>query len=278
MAQTLEPFFVGGGRAMVSLGPLNSRAYCTYRCQFCYVNGPFPRYASRTPEEIVQWLRSRASDYNIVYVSGDTDSFAPPRTSEALDLLESLLALGVDVLFTTRYVLSSGERARFESVARSYLDKGLLLIPCISISQLHHPKMEPRPIPSPDRRFEQLKWMHSLGLPTVLTVRPFIPVIPASEYVEIIERGSSDCNIVLGSDLYLDKSGTLVGMISAATAPLDRVFGAEMTLDFSMSNDPWQIARHPAAQDAAERFCMSRGIPFYMRSAPAVEFLRSRLD
>ena len=80
-----EPYFIGLDRAMVSLGPLTGSTYCTYKCRFCYVNGPYAKYSHRSPEEIIDWLTSRRDLYNIVYVSGDTDSFAPPRTADAIE-------------------------------------------------------------------------------------------------------------------------------------------------------------------------------------------------
>ena len=94
-------------RAMVSLGPLNPRRYCTYRCPFCYVNGEFDRYANLGPEGVLVWLEDRRDQFNIVYVSGDTDSFAPPRTDEGLALLSQLTSLDVDILFTTRYAFQA---------------------------------------------------------------------------------------------------------------------------------------------------------------------------
>jgi hypothetical protein len=113
------------------------------------VQGPFPKYASASVEEIVDWLRDRRDQYDIVYISGDTDSFAQPRTDDGLNLIEALLGLDVDVLFTTRYVFSIEELERLGSIASRYRAQRLLLIGCISISQLHHPELEPHPIKSP---------------------------------------------------------------------------------------------------------------------------------
>ena len=142
-------FFIGLGRAMVSLGPLSDSRYCPFSCQFCYVQGPFPKYKSAAPAEIVSWLQDRREQFQVIYVSGDTDSFAPGRTQLGLELLDALRQLGMDVLFTTRHVFSPGDRLALSSIADSYRRKGLLLIGCVSISQLHHPALEPLPIQSP---------------------------------------------------------------------------------------------------------------------------------
>ena len=270
-----QPFFIGHERAMVSLGPLNDRAYCPYRCAFCYVQGPFPRYRSMAPTEIVSWLSIRRSEYNVVYVSGDTDSFARPRTSLGLELLECLVGLDVDVLFTSRYVFESRERARLARVAQMYRDLGRLLIPCISISQISHPELEPRPVPTPQRRFDQLSWMTELGLPTILTIRPFIPGIGAEEYVEIAERGIDGASVVLGGDLYVDRTGCVGQVISRARVeiPLGVTTSASV-LDFSHSSVPWDTLRHHEAVESVGQFCASKGVPFFMRSSPAVDCIR----
>lgn len=270
-----EPFFIGNRRAMVSLGPMTPATYCTYRCQFCYVNGPFPRYDSRPVDQIVSWLEARRPEYDIVYVSGDTDSFAPPRTSVAFQLLEALLVLEADVLFTTRYVFSHDERARLTEIWSHYRARNLRLIPCVSVSQLAHPDLEPHPIPPPLARVEQLAWLTSLGLPALLTIRPFIPTVPASEYVEIAQHGLDSCVAVLGGDLYLDQDGALSEMISHATRPLSGVLEESRALDFTHSDDAWRIVKHPAAVGAVSRFCAENGLPFFMRSGPAVDYLRS---
>ena len=52
-AELVEPYFLGLGRAMASLGPLRSGTFCRFRCRFCYVYEPYPRYASRSVKEII---------------------------------------------------------------------------------------------------------------------------------------------------------------------------------------------------------------------------------
>src|SRR6266851_8645144 len=99
-----SPFDVSDNRAMVSLGPLSPKKYCTYSCPFCYVQSDFLSYTSMDISEIVDWLKTCQRPFDIIYVSGDTDSFAPPRTDGGIELLEALCEFGVDLLFTTRAV------------------------------------------------------------------------------------------------------------------------------------------------------------------------------
>lgn len=272
------PYFIGLGRAMVSLGPISNTSYCTYRCRFCYVQGPFPKYASATVPEIASWLESRREQYDIVYVSGDTDSFAQPRTAYGLDLLEELVRLDVDVLFTTRYVFSGSELERLGQISRRYRAKRLLLIGCVSISQLHYPELEPSPIGSPQLRAALLNEMQSLGIVTALTIRPFIPSIPASEYRAIASLAAEYGDVILGGDLYVDANGAVLGGIRRASPNLDLDLSVSQirALDFSLANDDWMTLSHPEAVAEVSAVCHDLRKPFFLRSAGAIDWIRER--
>src|SRR6185436_14243115 len=97
-----SPFYVRSGRVMVSLGPLHQTKFCTYSCPFCYVHTDFKSYASMEVEEIRTWLAGITEPFDIIYVSGDTDSFGPPRANQGIELLKALSQFDADLLFTTR--------------------------------------------------------------------------------------------------------------------------------------------------------------------------------
>jgi len=153
---------------MVSLGPLAPNKYCTYRCPFCYVNTDFLSYASMTVTEIVEWLRGIEDSFDLIYVSGDTDSFAPPRADIGLDLLTALTEFRRDLLFTTRAVLTERQLERLASIRLALSNVGKLLIGCVSVAQLTHPHLEPPPVPPPVLRLQQLRRFHELRLASVL--------------------------------------------------------------------------------------------------------------
>jgi DNA repair photolyase len=254
--------------------------YCAYDCKFCYVNGPFNRYAKRDVDEIFTWLSEHRGEYSIVYVSGDTDSFAPPRTAEALHLLRLLFRLDVDVLFTTRHVFSGADRSELTDIANDFDQARRLLIACVSVSQLHHPALEPLPIPSPRARLKQLADLKSRGITTALTIRPFIPAIPSEEYAEIARLGAAHADVVLGGDWYTDIDGFIETRTSEALG--ERAVGSSGTsvgeLDFTASSVSWNSYTHPAAHRAVRDVCSSAKVPLFMRSAPAVEWLRGQRD
>lgn len=268
-------YYIGDNRrAMVSLGPVKHRNYCTFSCPFCYVQGPFPRYQrTNEPADVVTWLEQRKGQFDSIYVSGDTDSFAPPRTEKALELLEGLLSLGCTVLFTTRHLFDVGQRVVLERVASDYAAAGVQLIGCISVSQLHHPLLEPSPIASPEDRIEQLRWMRESGLVSILTIRPFIPGVPASEYAEIAQRGADAADLVLGGDWYVDPAGIILRRTEQALGREIDSQSTEQQLDFTGDGTTWHVHSHPAAQRAVGQVCREKGVPFFMRSDPALSHL-----
>jgi hypothetical protein len=269
-------YYIGENRrAMVSLGPVKHRNYCTFSCAFCYVQGPFPRYQRIVePADVVAWLEQRRERFDTVYVSGDTDSFAPPRTEQALELLKGMLSLGSTVLFTTRHLFDSAQRVQLERLACDYHSAGIRLIGCISISQLRHPGLEPTPIASPEERIEQLLWMRESGLVSVLTIRPFIPGVPESEYAEIAERGADAADVVLGGDWYVDPAGIIFRRTEQAIGIEIDATSTERPLDFTDDGTPWRVYTHSAAEEAVARVCREKGVPFFMRSDSALSHLR----
>ncbi len=130
-------FYIGNNRAMISLGPLNKLQYCPFKCKFCYVNNGFNSYNALTDEEILDFLMKSRQYYEIVYISGDTDSFAPPRTQRAIKLLEKILInIDVDVLFTTRTIFNNKDLTKLKEINEKFKQKNRNLYACISISRL----------------------------------------------------------------------------------------------------------------------------------------------
>jgi DNA repair photolyase len=119
---------------------LSANKHCPYSCAFCYVQkgGDFPSYANREISEIITYLQEHTKEYDIVYISGDTDSFAPPRTEKGLELLQALVnELDVDIQITTRFVFSSEQLQKIAAINQQLMSKGKKLIISISISRFY---------------------------------------------------------------------------------------------------------------------------------------------
>lgn len=269
-----DAFDIRDGRAMVSLGPLSAKRFCTYACAFCYVHADFPKYASLPIPEIIDYLQGHAGEYDIVYVSGDTDSLAPPRTNKGLELLDALATLQTDVLFTTRAPLGSADLDRLAVLNERLSQQGNILFGCISISRLRSaPHLEPPPVPSPEQRLEVLGGLHARGIVSVLAMRPFLPVVPVEEYVEIARVAAPFADVILGEAWYADKGGVLVRQVLRADDPSELDF-EEHRMDFDSNDAVWKVWGGKEVREKVGAFCSDAGIPFFMRSRPAILHVR----
>lgn len=272
--RNITPFYIGQGRAMISLGPLTKTKYCTYSCKFCYVNAGFIKYSKLEIQEIYSWLQRERNSYNIIYISGDTDSFAPPRTEDALVLLQKLTELNVDILFTTRYVFSKSELQILKSILSKQNNNGKLLFACTSITQINTPFIEPKPIPIPNERIEQLKHFKEIGLVTVLAMRPFLPIIPFEDYQRLIDLTKLYIDFILGEVWYMDKDGVLEKILFGNKTPNFPFVEKEM--DFDDNLKLWKVWEGKKITKKILNKCKKENIPFFMRSKPAIEWYRNK--
>lgn len=270
-------FDIRDRRAMVSLGPLSPKRYCTYACAFCYVHADYKSYPSRSVAEIRSFLAAHREEFDIVYVSGDTDSFSPPRTNQGLELLEAISDLDCDLLFTTRAPLESEHLDRVQAVSGRLRSRGKVLIGCVSISRLRTaPHLEPKPVPTPERRLEVLRGLHQRGIVSVLAMRPFLPVIPTAEYVELARMSAEYVDVILGEVWYADSGGLLERQVFGPAAPVAMSF-SEHKMDFDDNGAVWKVWAGEQARVAVDDYCRSVGVPFFMRSGPAIAQIRARL-
>jgi hypothetical protein len=270
-----HPYDIRDGRAMVSLGPLSTKKFCSFSCPFCYVHADFLSYASMDVPSIVSWLKSVKEPFDIIYVSGDTDSFAAPRTEEGIQLLREMVAFGVDLLFTTRAVFSLEQLRELHSVQQALNIKGKYLFGCVSVAQLSFPHLEPKPIFPPLDRLEQLRRFKELGLVSVLAMRPFLPIVPTSEFLEIVDRVKSFIDVVLGEVWYADKSGVLEKGVFRGPTPKEIEF-VDHKMDFDLNDATWKVFEAKTAVRSVSDYCSSLGVPFFMRSRPAIEWVRQQ--
>ncbi|MDR0990370.1 MAG: hypothetical protein LBL92_03285 [Propionibacteriaceae bacterium] len=276
-----SPFDLRDGRAMVSLGALSEDRYCPYSCPFCYVTSAFLPYPKLPIRKIVGWLKDHKNLFDIVYISGDTDSFVGGRADDAFRLMEEILPLGVDLMFTTRWVFTERQLERLGKITASYIKAGHNVFGCVSIAQWTKPYLEPSPIKPARERAEQLRRFREIGLVSILALRPFIPTVPMSDYTSILEACGRYAHVILGEHWYVDPAGKLK----------ERVWELEET-DFSQpesvsvtrgrmpfdSNDAvWHIYHDNAKEDLVRDWCSSHDRFFAMRSREAVRWARDNV-
>ena len=275
-------FYVDNRRAMVSLGPLSQRRTCPYDCAFCYVQDGFIPYAQRDNKEIVEFLIRHRSEYDIVYVSGDTDSFAEPRRSQGLSLLRSIAeSIDTDLLFTTRTTFTDPDFNNLQNIVKTLKAKEHDLYACISITRFSDnvSYLEPKPIPQPKDRIETLKRLHDIGAITVLALRPFIPVVDITDYLTILQLSDGYVDIALGETFYFQPDGKIQKRVFPTGISSDiRTSLKKKKMDFNKSDVEWSVWDDEHTEHILQSYCNSHNIVFSMRSASAIlEFKQKKL-
>lgn len=270
-----NPFYVKNGRAMVSLGPLNKIKYCTYSCAFCYVQDGFLKYKNMCVNDICNFLQENQQNFKIIYISGDTDSFAPPRTSQGLELLSCISErIDKDILFTTRMVFSDEEMKEIISVKDKMMKKGKDLFACISItSPIGERSIEPIPIKTIEERIKQLALFKDNNIFSILAMRPFLPIYSLDQYKELILKAYEKVDCILGERWFFHQDDIIYKRVmEGKEINSGNIILTEM--DFDENFDTWNLWYDEQLENAIKELCNQLGVPFYMRSAPAIEYLK----
>jgi 8-oxo-dGTP pyrophosphatase MutT (NUDIX family)/DNA repair photolyase len=276
-----KPFYLENRRAMISLGPLNKNAHCAFRCAYCYVQDEFISYASLNDNEIITFLRDNRQAYNIIYVSGDTDSFASPRTDRALRLLYKIvMEINCDLLFTTRATFSDSNYEIIKQIIEQQKKLNKMLYACVSITRFSedYAYLEPTPIPLPGERIIVLKKLKELGAVTVLATRPFLPTVNVDDYIRIIDKSKEFVDIVLGECFYFIRGGKVEKRVfpNGISPEIERNITHNQRMPFDNNKALWDIWNSDEYEQTVAARCKELGIVFSMHSDNAItEYLKN---
>lgn len=271
-----ELFYLNGDRAMISLGPLTATQHCPYRCAFCYVQDGFKKYASLNENDIIKFLKENRMHYHIIYISGDTDSFAPPRTDMALHLLDRMSSeLDVDLLFTTRTNFHSQHYKILQKIINKQKSKNKLIFSCISITRYSDDLayIEPKPIPSPDERINTLKKLKEIGAVTVAALRPFLPVVDVNDYLIIISKLNGYVDIVLGEAFYFIRNGNICNRVftNGILDEYEQDIVKSIRMPFNSNDLEWDVWHSKKYESIVSSYCKQNNIIFSMHSDQAIK-------
>lgn len=271
-----KPFYLDRGRAMISLGPISDNIHCSYDCAFCYVKDEFLSYASLTDEEIVSFLVKNRDKYKIIYISGDTDSFAPPRTERALELMKKIVKeINCDLLFTTRAVFTEYGYDKLSEIVQAQKKIKKDIYACISITRYSddYAFLEPYPIPSPDDRINAIKRLKILGAITVLAIRPFLPFVKVDDYMTIIDKSKKYVDIVLGECFYFVRGDVIEKRIfkKGILPEYEKDILKKQKMLFDDNDEDWDVWRATVCKAEVEKLCVENQIIFSMHSDEAID-------
>jgi DNA repair photolyase len=271
-----EPFQIWDQRAMISLGPISKNKHCYYSCPFCYVNtSEYKSFKRLEIADIIDWLKDHKGEYDIIYVSGDTDSFAGSisRQNMAIELIEKIESeFEVEIMITTRAIISQENLKRLKAVRDNLFKKGLFFYACVSISSyLQKDELEPQPIPSINARIEQLKNFKNMEMKTVLAMRPFLPIVPIEDYMSILERCKDHIDIVLGKEWYADEKGVL----DNACKIKDSYQYVKKQMYFDTNIAYWKVYSPKEVIRKIREWCDRKNLKFFMTSRKAIDWVRA---
>ncbi|GHT57517.1 hypothetical protein FACS18945_2030 [Bacteroidia bacterium] len=181
---------------------------CPYNCAHCYTFiDKYDTEKIQSIPEIVDNLRDK--QFNIIYISGQRENFVKPQ--DGLELCEQLFReFCTDIMITTRNVFNKEELGRLERLNEKMKQTNRDLYVCSSIPALaSYKKIEPSELmPLPQKRIEFLKDVRSLGIFSILTLRPLFPdpFIPISEPLAIIEQCKDFVDAVISSGVVIHES------------------------------------------------------------------------
>ena len=227
-------------------------------------------------DDIISFLVRYRENYDIIYVSGDTDSFATPRKEQGILLLQQIAQnINCDLLFTTRTTFNDYELSKLGTVVEILRRKGKRLYACISITRYSEELsyLEPKPIPSPKERIEMLNKLHCIGAVTVLAMRPFLPVVPINDYLKVLELVRGFIDIVLGEIFYFTLEGNIQHRVFPEGVPpeIESELLRNQSMDFDKNMEEWQVWPATSIEKIVRTYCENNNIIFSMRSQDAIE-------
>jgi hypothetical protein len=83
-------------------------------------------------------------------------------------------------------------------------------------------------------------------------------------------------DLILGEVWYADKGGLLEKGVFRGATPTNEY--SEHKMDFDDNDEVWKVYESRETEEAVSKKCAELNIPFFMRSAPAVAWVRSQRD
>lgn len=248
---------------------------CPFRCNHCYTfcGGYGSEDIGTSVAEIIDSLRLKNKEFDVVYVSGHKENFINP--DEGLSLCEEIFRnFSCDILVTTRCVFDSGQLERLSLLNQKMKEKGKDLFFCASIPALEsYKKLEPNPIiPSPWERIINFQKVSEEGIHTILTLRPLCPneYIPVEESTRIIDLCKDHSTVALSSGIVVNDEikNKLLGFpedYKSVPGPLMPCLKNNLSMHYVDVSKELAVIREK---------CDSCGIPFFTHSLPALEFIK----
>lgn len=173
---------------------------CKFGCLYCFTREPnyqrCPRFdILRTKDLVNTSLASR-----IVQPACDTEFLTIDSWK---DYLDELISTNKIISFATKSDINAEDLQFFKEINEILITNGKILHIGITIVRLKDWKeIEPH-APSPSSRIKTLRKLWDSGIPTIVLIRPLMPMLTTSEIDEIVEKTYRFCHGYLSGPLYL---------------------------------------------------------------------------
>ena len=230
-------YLVDGNRAIISLG-----GNCTYGCKYCYTNEPgFKGFKRKTADEIIPTLKQLPSEVKLIQCGYDNEFFQ--NENEAVKLIKAISKQGLNITFATKKDLSLETITKLSSIKKQMQDSQYL-VACVSLLGFETAKFLEPNAPDPEKRVNTIQQLYSAGIPTLVYIRPLIPLIPDEELQEVFTQTKGVCNgYVVGKIIYDNKNAQQFSL------PKEN----RKTIPWSRDKRDWYEFKDPRAKELAKK-------------------------
>ena len=261
------------GKVTISLGGV-----CTLGCKHCYTTTKaFKHQLAMSSSNVMTRLQNMNVNFTTICISGDTDCFLDPDAG--LDLIEKIVSAYTleTIMFTTRLIPSPQIIQRLIQLGEICRKRKQLFIPCVSVVSFSYPNSVElvRRVPSSQDRLAFLNHLSDAGLTCFLALRPTFPfsVVPKEEVVKIIDFVGSHPAAVLGEVLLVDNDNEIARRLHLDSTMVAQSQKSHMS--FLEQHTLWTKCLLSEEVDFVREQCHSRGMPYFLRSMSAVNYLKS---
>ncbi|MGE5297989.1 MAG: hypothetical protein ACM3KM_02415 [Acidobacteriaceae bacterium] len=177
---------------------------CPLDCKYCFVehlNAEQSKGSTYLNEKQIELLGNLPPDVNLIMLGCDTELFQ--KGSAVFKTLERISDYQKDISIVTKIPLDKRDLLRLKEIDKKLGRSGNIFtlsysIPCLG----SYRKWEPK-VPSPEKRLASLRESNSLGLKSLVAVRPLLPDLADEEMAGIIQETKDFCLAYYSGPLYL---------------------------------------------------------------------------
>lgn len=245
---------------------------CPYQCKHCFSFDTNHNQQIRTTKEIIDSLKDK--NFDVVYVSQKKENFINP--DDGLELCEMIFnRYCCNIVIITRNIFNSEHKKRLINLHNNMKKKGKFLFICISLVGLDSSGITENLslIPPPEERIRFAKEIYSLGIKSILLIRPLFPnkIIPSVEWKKIIDMVAGNISCVLtGALMVNDNINQRLGMQESDWTYFND--GNSEYLNGAIAEQMKFVdVRNEMTQ--LKNYCKKSDVPFFEHSIPALNYL-----